>query len=181
MRPKKAVATATADADVAEANGGIEAADFTGVVDAEQPVQELEDDRDESAGHVGQAYEEHSHEGASREASTAESDADPVLPQGVTEEDDSDAGEAVPAEQLAPLGEGDADHTVSEPEAEVALEHEPDVASSGTEPEATLDEVKPRHPVIGTDLEDVVSMLQGGSSFPSSTHLEVAGEIPDED
>ena len=181
MRPKKAVATATADAEVAGANGGIEAADYTEVVEAEQPGQESEDSHDESAGYVGQAYEEHDHEDASREASTVESDADPVEPQNPTEEEDLDAGEAVPSEQLVPLGEGDGDHTVSEPEAEAVLEHEPDAASSGTEPEARLDEVKPRHPVIGTELEDVVSTLQGGLSFPSSTHIEVAGEIPDED
>lgn len=175
VRPKKAVATATADPEVAGTNGGIEAADYTEVVEAEQPGQESEDSHDESAGHVGQAYEGHDHEDAPREASTVEPDADPVQPQNPTEEEHQDVGEAVPS------GEGDADHTVSEPEAEAELEHEPDAASSGSEPEARLDEVKPRHPVIGTELEDVVSMLQGSLSFPSSTHIEVAGEIPDED
>lgn len=182
MRPKKAVAVAAADAGVAEDNGGIEAADFSRVVEAEQPPPELEDGH---AGHVGQACEEHDHEDAPREASTstAESDPDPdpVQPESLIEEDDPDAGEAVLPEELAPLGEGDVDHTVSESEAEAALEHEPDAASSGTEPEARVDEVKPRYPAFGNELEDVVSMLQGGSSFPSSTHLEVAGEIPDED
>jgi hypothetical protein len=185
VRPKKAVTASAADAGVAEANGSIQAADFTGAVEPEQPPPELEDSHDERAGHVGQACEEHEHEDVPREASTAESDPDPdpVQPESLIEEDhpDADAGEAVLPEQLAPLGEGDVDHTVSESEAEAALEHEPDAASSGTEPEARLDEVKLRHPAFGNELEDVVSMLQGGSSFPSSTHLEVAGEIPDED
>jgi hypothetical protein len=185
VRPKKPVAVAATGAgvQVAEDNDGIEAADFTGVVEAEQPPPELEDSHDERAGHVGQACEEHDHEDAPRETSTTESDRDPVpvQPESLIEEDDPDAGEAVLPEQLAPLGEGDVDHTVSESEAEAALEHEPDAASSGTEPEARLDEVKLRCPAFGNELEDVVSMLQGGSSFPSSTHLEVAGEIPDED
>ncbi len=185
VRPKKAVVApaddgvAAADVGDTEANGGIEASDFTGVVEAEQPLQELEGSHEESAGHDGQTYEEHDNEDAPPEASTAESDADPKP--ALTEEDHPDAGEAALSEQLAPLGEEDADHSVSEPEAEVALEHEPDSASSGTEPEARLDEVKLRHPAVGGELEDVVSMVQGGSSFPSSTHLEVAGEIPDED
>jgi hypothetical protein len=186
VRPKQAVVApaddgvAAADAGDTEANGGFEAPDFTGVVEAEEPLQELEDSHEESAGHDGQIYEEHDSEDAPPEASTAESDADPKL--ALTEEDHPDAGEAALSEQLAPLGEEDADHSVSEPEAEAALEHEPDSASSGMEPEARLDEVKPRHPADGGELEDVVSMLQGeGSSFPSSTHLEVAGEIPDED
>jgi hypothetical protein len=135
----------------------------------------LEDSHDESAD-VGHGYEEHDHEDdAPPEASMAEeSDTDPV-------QDHPDAGEAVLPEQPAPLGEGDGDHTVSETEAEASLEHERDGASSGTEPEARSDEVKAWHPIIGNELEDVVSLLQGGSSFPSSTHLEVAGEIPDED
>jgi len=49
------------------------------------------------------------------------------------------------------------------------------------EPETRSDEVKSRHPAEGHELEDMVNMLQGDSSFPPSTHLEVAGEIPDED
>jgi len=188
VRPKKEVAApaatvvgvVVAEAGDAEANGGSEAADFTGVEEAEQPPQELEDGYDESVEHDGQVYEEHDRQDTPPEASTTESDADPVQSQSLTE-DHPDTGEVVPSGQLAPPGEGDADHTVSEPEAEAALEHEPDSASSGMEPEARLDEVKPPHPTIGNDLEDMVSMLQGASSFPPSTHLEVAGEIPDED
>jgi hypothetical protein len=171
------------EAGDAEANGGIEAADFTGVLEIEQPPQDLEDSHDESAGdvgHVGQPFDEDDTRDVPLEAPTAESDADPVQSQNLTEEDHSDTGEAVPSGQLAPPGEEEADHTVSEPEAEVALEHEPDSASSGMEPEARLDEVKMRHPAVGNELEDILNLLQGNSSFPSSTHLEVAGEIPDE-
>jgi hypothetical protein len=169
-----------------EANGGIEAADLTGVVEIEQLPQDLEDGHDESVGHVGQANDEHDTQEAPLGTSTAESDADPVQSQNLTEGDHSDTGEAVvSSEQLAPPGEEDVDHTVSEPEAEAALEHKPDSASSGMEPEARLDEVKSRHLALGTELEDIVNILQGDSSFPSSfpspTHLEVAGEIPDED
>jgi hypothetical protein len=194
VRPKATAAPAPAPADAgvaaaeagdAETNGGIEAADFTGVVEIEHPPQDLEDSHDESAGHVGhvgQAYDEHDAQDAPLEAPTAGSDADPVQSQNRTEEEvNRDTGEAVLSGQLAPPGEEEADHTVYEPEAEAALEHEPDSASSGMEPEARLDEVKSRLPAVGNELEDMVSLLQGDSSFPSSTHLEVAGEIPDED
>jgi hypothetical protein len=187
VRPKAAPAPAPADVEVtvaeagdAEANGGIEAAGFTGAVETEQPPQASEDSHDEIAGDVGQAYDEQDTRDAPLEAPTAESEADPVQSQK-TEEDHRDTGEAVSSGQLAPPGEEDADHTVSEPEAEAALEHEPDSASSGMEPEARLDEIKTRHPAVGNELEDLVNVLQGDSSFPSSTHLEVAGEIPDED
>jgi len=194
--PKKAVVTATAtpgataaatEADTAgdtAANGGIEAPDSTGLphpggVDEEQPSREVEDDRDESAEHEEQAYEERDHEDTPPEGddATAELDADLTRSQDLTAEDDPDAGEDVLSEQHAPPGEEDAEHSVSETEAEGVSEHEPEAASSATEPEARLDEVKPRH----DDLEDVVKMLQGGLSVPSSTHLDVAGEIPDED
>jgi hypothetical protein len=144
----------------------------------------LEDSHDESAGdvgHVGQAHDEHDTQDAPLEGPTAESDADPVQSQNLTEEDHRDTGEAVLSGLLTPPGEEEADHTVSEPEAEAALEHEPDSASSGMEPEARLDEVKLRHPAVGNELEDMVNILEGGSSFQPSTHLEVAGEIPDED
>jgi hypothetical protein len=155
------------------------------VVEIEQPPQDLEDSHDESAehvGHVGQAYDELDTQDAPLEAPTSESDdADPVQSQNLTEEDHRDTGEAVLSGELAPPGEEEADHTVSEPEAEAALEHEPDSASSGMEPKARLDEVKSRHPAVGNELEDMVNILEGGSSFQSSTHLEVAGEIPDED
>lgn len=192
VRPKAAPAPAAAAADAVvaavetgdgEVNGGIEAADFTGILEIEQPPQHLEDSHDDAGDveHVGQPYDEHDSRDVPLEASTAESDgADPVLSQNLTEEDHSDTGEAVPSGQLAPPGEEEVDHTVSEPEAEVALEHEPDSASSGIEPEARLDEVKMRHPAAGNELEDIVNLLQGESSFPASTHLEVAGEIPDE-
>ena len=172
-----------------EANGPIEAPDSTGLphpggVDEEQPSQGLGDDRDESAEHEEQACEERDHEDTPAEGDdpTAESDADADLTrsQDLTAEDDPDAGEDVLSEQHAPPGEEDAEHSVSETEAEAVSEHEPEAASSATEPEARLDEVKLRHPV-GDDLEDVVKMLQGGLSVPSSTHLDVAGEIPDED
>lgn len=203
VRPKATAAPApvpipipaptAADAEVAETNGGIEAADFTGAVEIEQLSQDLEGSHDESAelvGHVGQAYDEHDAQDEPLEAPTAvsesesDADADPVLSQNLTEDDHRDTGEAVSSGQLAPAGEEEADHTVSsEPEAEAALEHEPepDSASFGNEPEARVDEVKSRHPAVGNELEDMVNLLQGDSSFPSSTHLEVAGEIPDED
>jgi hypothetical protein len=173
-----------AEAGDADTNGGIEAADFTGAVEIEQTPQELEDSHDEIAvhvGHVGQACDEYDTQDAPLEAPIAESDGDPVQSQNLTEKDHSDTGEAVRSGQLSPPGEEEGDHTVSEPEAEAALEHEPDSAPSGMEPEARLDEVKSRHPAVGNELEDIVNILQGGSSFPSSTHLEVAGEIPDED
>ena len=152
----------------------------------EQPPQDLEDNHDESAGQVTEDYDEHDNDiqDAPPEAFSAESESDPVQLQNVAEEDHSATGEAVLSGQLAPPGEEDVDHTVSEPEAEAALEHEPgSSASSGmeAEPEARLDEIKSRHPVVGDELEDMVNILQGDSSFPSSTHLEVAGEIPDED
>ena len=167
-------------------------ADVTGVVDPEQPPQDLEDSHDESAGHVGQvgqvgqAHDDHDAQDVPPlEAHRAESDADadPMQSQNSTEEDHSDTGEAVLSGQLAPPGEEDVDHTVSEPEAEAASasEHEPDSASTGMEPEGRLDEIKSRHLVVGDELEDMVNILEGDSSFPSSTHLEVAGEIPDED
>lgn len=192
IRPK-APAPAPADADAGAvgaeagdtgANGGIEAADITGAVETEQLPQDLEDCHDESAehvGHVGQAYEERDTQDSPPEVPTADSDADPVQSRNLTGEEHQDTGEAVPSEQLAPPGEEDVDHTFSEPEPEPALEHEPNSASSGMEPEARLDEVKLRHPTVGNELEDMVNMLQGDSYFPSSTHLEVAGEIPDED
>jgi hypothetical protein len=168
----------------AKANGGVEAADFAGVVETEQPPQDLEGSQDENAahvGHVGQACDEHDTQNAPLEAPTSESDADPVQSQNLTEEDHRDTGEADLSGQLAPPGEEDADHTVSEPEAEAALDHESESVLSGVEPETRPDEVKSRHPAVGNELEDMVDMLQGESSFPSSTHLEVAGEIPDED
>lgn len=203
IAPKKAAVTATAtatpDATVAateadtvgdtEANGGVEAPDSTGFshpggVDEEQPSQEAEGDHhDESAEYEEQTYEEHDHEDTppGGDDATAESDADLTRSQDLTAEDDPDAGEDVLSEEHAVPGEGDAEHSVSETEAEAVSEHEPEAASSATEPGSRLDEVKPRHPV-GDDLEDVVKMLQGGPSFPSlSTHLDVAGEIPDED
>jgi len=172
-----APAAVEVEAGDAEANGGVEAADFTGDVEEEQPRLELEDSYDESVGHGQQVSEEHDHQGTPPEAPTKESDAGLVQSQSLTED------HPVPSGQVTPPGEEDADQAVSEPEDEASLEHEPapDSASSGMEPEARLDEVKPRHPANGNDLEDVVNTLQGDLSFPSSTHLEVAGEIPDED
>jgi len=187
--PDAAVAAAEADTvGGAEANEGIEGDDATGIphpggIEEEQPSQEAEDDRDESAAHEEQTYEERDH-GVPPEGddATAESDADPTRSQDLAAEDHPDTGEDVLSEQQATPGEGDAEPSVSETEAEAASEHEPDSASGATtEPEAGLDEVKSRHPPIGDDLEDVVKILQGGPTFSSSTHLVVAGEIPDED
>jgi hypothetical protein len=177
----------------AEANGGVETVDSTGFphpggVDEVQPsqeAQEAEDDHDESATHEEQAYEDQDHGDTPPEGddATAESDADPTRSQDLAAEDHPDTGEDVLSEQDATPGEGDAEPSVSETEAEAASEHEPEAASGATtEPEARLDEVKLRHPPVGDELEDVVKMLQGGPSFPSSsTHVVVAGEIPDED
>lgn len=172
----------------AEASEGIEGDDATGLphpggIEEKEPSQEADDNRDESAAHEEQTYEEREH-GVPPEGddATAESDADPTRSQDLTAEDHPDTGEDVLSEQQATPGEGDAEHSVSETEAEAAPEHEPDSASSATtEPEAGLDEVKLRHPPIGDDLEDMVKILQGGPTFSSSTHLVVAGEIPDED
>jgi hypothetical protein len=171
----------------AEDNEGIEG-DATGLphpggIEGEQPSQDAEDDRDESVAHEEHTYEERDH-GVPPEGddATAESDADPTRSQDLTAGDH--VGEDVLSEQQATLGEGDAEHSVSETEAEAASEHKPDSASGATtEPEAGLDEVKSRHPpiAIGDDLADMVKILQGGPIFSSSTHLVVAGEIPDED
>jgi hypothetical protein len=198
IRPKKAAAPAAAPPDAAvaaaeadyaaDANGGIEGGDATGLphpggIDEEQPSQEAEDDHNESAAHEEQTYEERDHGVLSEgDDATAESDVDPTRSQDLTAEDHPDAGDDVLSEQQATLGEGDAGPSVSDTEAEAASEHEPDSASGvTTEPEARSDEIKSRHPPIGDDLEDVAKILQGGPSFPSSTHLAVAGEIPDED
>ena len=156
-----------------------EAADSTGqehseAVEEEQSPQEV----DESVGHEGQTYDEVDHEDApppEADDTTAKSDADPAQSQNITAEDHSDTGDDIVSEPPAPPGEGDAEHSVSETEAEAVSEHKPDAASRATELEARLDEVKPRHAVVGDELEGVVK------SFPSSVHLDVAGEIPDED
>jgi len=196
--PDAAAAVAEAEVDTAgddaEADGATEGADSTGLphpggVDEEQPSQEVpsqevEDEREESAEHEEETYEERDHGDAPPEGddAVAETDADSTQSQNLTAEDHLDAGEGVISEQCAPPGEGDAEHSVSETEAEAAPEHEPDEAASrATEPEARLDEVKPRQPAVDDELEDMVNMLQGGASFPSSTNLVLAGEIPDED
>jgi hypothetical protein len=187
--PKKAgvaAAAATPDAVVdvveeypAEANGGTEGADATGLphpggVD-EELSQEVEDDHEESARHEGRGHGDAPPEGG-------DAAADPTGSQSQAAEEDLDAGEDVLSGQHAPPGEGDAENSISETDAEAASEHAPEASSRATEPEARLDEVKLRHPaVVGNDLEDVVKMLQGGPPFPASTHLVVAGEIPDED
>jgi hypothetical protein len=186
-----AVAGAEADtaAEDAEVNGSIQVSDpvgqeHPGSVEEEQPSQEqeqeVEDDHDGNAGHEEQAYEEErGHEDSPPEADAmAEADADPTPSQSLTAEDKPDVGEDVLSEQPAPPGEGDAEHSVSETEAKAASDHQPEAKSM---PEGRLDEVKSRHAAVGDGLEDVVNMLQGGHSFPPSTYLVVAGEIPDED
>jgi hypothetical protein len=175
-----------------EANDGIEGGDATGLphpggID-EEPSQGAEDDHGESAEHEEQTYEDQDHDDAppaEGDDVTEEWDADQMPSQDLTAEEHLDEGDDVLSEQHATPGEGDADPPVSETEAEAVSEHEPEAASGATtEPEARLDEVKSRHPPVRDKLDelvDVVNMLQGGPSFRSSTHLVVAGEIPDED
>ncbi len=144
----------------------------------DQPSHDAEDTLDDGA-----AREEQNHEDAAPPANgdgTAESDIELTRSQNLTAEEHPEAGDGVLSEQSALPGEKEAENSVSETEAEASSEHEPEAAPNATEPEARLDEVKPRHAAVGNELEEMVTMLQG-PSFPASTHLDVAGEIPDEE
>lgn len=161
----------------AEANTGAETA---GLAEQQQSGEEdqpsVEDSIDDCA-----ALEEQTHEDATPPADgdgTAEIEL--AQSQNLTAEEHPEARNGVLPEQSALPGEKEAENSVSETEAEAASEHESEAAPNAAEPEARLDEVKPRHATVGSELEDIVTMLQG-PSFPASTHLDVAGEIPDEE
>ena len=134
----------------------------------------------------------------SEEAANHEDDDDDAVPPAVDDGDETAelelesaqlpaeehrGNDVLPEQQQSVLaaGEKEAENSVSETEAEAASEHSSEVGpNAAAEPEAGLDEVKPRHATVGGDLEAMVTMLQG-PSFPSATHLDVAGEIPDEE
>lgn len=144
----------------------------------DQPSHDVEDSLDDGA-----ASEEQNHEDAVPPVGgygTAESEMESSQSQDLTAEEHPGAGDGVLPEQFALLGEKEAENSVSEAEAEASSEHESEAVPNAAEPEARLDEVKPRNAAVGNDLEDIVTMLQG-PSFPASTHLYVAGEIPDEE
>ena len=176
----------------AEANGGGDkTADSTGQEHTGAVEDEVEGHQDGSAGHEEQpTCEERDHEDTLplEGDATSEPDADPMWQSqsqtAEAAEDHPDAGEDVSLDHHpAPPGEVDAEHSIFETEAEAVSEPEPEAASGATEPGAArLDDVKARyHATVGNGLEDMVNMLQGGPTFPPSTHLVVAGEIPDED
>ena len=117
------------------------------------------------------AHEVPDHEEAPPQGdAAAEPDADPSQSQNQAAGDHAEAGQDGPSEQASLPGEKEAEHHVSETEAEATPEHE-----------ARLDEVKRRHPTDSNELESIMNMLEGHPPFPSSTHLDVAGEIPDEE
>jgi hypothetical protein len=144
----------------------------------DQPSHDVEDSLDDGA-----ASEEPNHEDAVAPVDgygTAESEMESAQSQNLTAEEHTGAGDGVLSEQSALPGEKEAENSVSETEAEAASEHEPEAIPNAAEPKSRLDEVKPRHVAGDNELEDMVTMLQG-PSFPASTHLDVAGEIPDEE
>jgi hypothetical protein len=161
--------------------------EYSGAGEEGQTLQEVEGSHDESAAHDEQAYEQRSHEERPAEGdATGEPDADTLHSQSPTAEDPAKVGEDVLAATQAALpgGEKEAEHSFSGTgaEAEAALpEHEAETPPKATEPEARMDDVKPQHPAVSNELESMVNMLQVGPPFPSSTHLDVAGEIPDEE
>jgi hypothetical protein len=116
---------------------------------------------------------------------TAEPGTDTLQSHSQTAEDLAGAEESDQSEQVARPGEKEAEISVPETEAEASPEYEAETAPKSTEPEAArLDEDKPQHSTtVSNELESMVNMLQGGPpSLPSSsTHLDVAGEIPDEE
>lgn len=144
----------------------------------DQPSHDVDDSLDDSA-----ASEEPNHEDAAPPPDgdkAAESEMESAQLQKPTAEEHPGAGDGILPEQSALPGEKEAENSVSETEAEAASEREPEAVPNAAEPEARLDEVKPRHATVGNELEAIVTMLQG-PSFPASTHLDVAGEIPDEE
>jgi hypothetical protein len=164
-----------------EMDGAAETEPTTGVeepdlVEQEHPgageVEEMVDGYNESAAHD---------DAPPADDATAEPDTDTLQPHSQTAEDLAGAEEDDQSEQVALPGEKEAEISVPETEAEAAPEHEAEAAPKSTEPEAAmLDEVKPGHSTVSNELESIVNMLQ--PPFPSSsTHLDVAGEIPDEE
>lgn len=146
----------------------------------DKPSHNVEDSPDNGA-----APEEQIHEDAAPPAegdNTAELEIESAQSQNLTAKGLPEAGDGVSSEQSALPGEKEAENSVSETEAEAASEHESEAAPNAAEPAARLDEAKPRHATVGNgnELEDMVTMLQG-PSLPASTHLDVAGEIPDEE
>jgi hypothetical protein len=153
--------------------------EHSGAGEEDQALQEVESSHDESVAHDEQAYELQSPEETPAEGdATGEPDADTLQSQSPTAED--------PAKTVAPAalpGEKEAEHSFSETGGAEAAppEHEAEIPPKATEPEARMDDVKPQHTAVSNELESMVNMLQGGPPFPPSTHLDVAGEIPDEE
>jgi hypothetical protein len=144
----------------------------------DQPSHDADDSLDDNA-----ASEVPNHEDAALPPDgdkAAETEMESAQLQNLTAEEHPGAGNDILPEQSALPGEKEAENSVSETEAEAASEREPEAVPNTAEPEARLDEVKPRHATVGSELEAMVTMLQG-PSFPVSTHLDVAGEIPDEE
>jgi hypothetical protein len=143
-------------------------------------VEEVEDSHNESATHD---------DPLPQDDPTTEPDTDTLQSQSQTAEDIAGAEENdqsdQAADQAALPGESEAEISVPETEAEAAPEHEAESETeTAPEPEAArLDEVKPRQSTVSNELESMVNMLEGGppSFRPPSTHLDVAGEIPDEE
>jgi hypothetical protein len=152
--------------------------EHSGAGEEDQALQEVVGTHDESAAQDEQAYELRSPEETPAEGdATGEPDVDMLRSQSPTAEDAANA--VAPA---ALPGEKEAEPSFSETEAEAAPpEHEAETPPKATVPEARMDDVKPPHTAVSNELESMVNMLQGGPPFPSSTHLDVAGEIPDEE
>ena len=147
----------------------------------DQPSHDVDDSLDDSA--AASEIPNHDHEDAALLPdgdNAAESEIESAQLQNLTAEEHTGSGNGILPEQSALPGEKEAENSVSETEAEAASEREPEAVPNAAEPEARLDEVKPRHATVVNELEAIVTMLQG-PSFPASTHLDVAGEIPDEE
>jgi len=155
-----------------------------GKEEQEQSSHDLEDSVDDEAAHE----EEENHEDTAPLAhsdGTAESEIESTQSQNLIAEEHPNEGNGDVSEQPALPGEKEAENSVAETEAEAASEHEPsehgpEATPNAALPETRLDEVKARHATVGDELENMVTMLQE-HSFPASTHLDVAGEIPDEE
>ena len=149
----------------------------------DQPSHDVEDSLDDSA---ASEVPNHDHEDAAsppdgdKAAAESEIIIESAQLQNLTAEEHIGTGNGILPEQSALPGEKEAENSVSETEAEAASEREPEVVPNAAEPKARLDEVKPRHATVNNELEAIVTMLQG-PSFSASTHLDVAGEIPDEE
>lgn len=184
---KKAAAAAVAVAVAsAEVVGDVEAnadAETAGLAEQHQSGEEYQPSQDAEEDSLDDAVarEEQNHEDTAPPADgerTAESEVELAQSQDLAAEEHPEAGDGVLPEQSALPGEKEAEHPVSETEAEASSEHEPEAVPNVAGPETRSDEVKLQH--VGDELEDMVTMLQG-PSFPASTHLDVAGEIPDEE